>query len=396
MAILKDKDKDNIKSGIVNYLLHCNETVDTDVLVNKINSYLPFEERLKDPSMFTTSLNILVTTGAGNTIQGGADIWTNHFLKFIWPNLPKRKNWRLLIDSKRPTNFDENSLPEGLIFHFHGDDSNKTEKWLSECMGIYYLHSHYHKREYIWKWERKFKTIFVHAYPTEMEEVINKVPELKRLQFNTKVDSAFYNEFLQSFNKRIWIGNNPSKVLEDFPNYTYTIPNFYKFKHNIRPNDEINSKIGFASRAESRKCLHWVHGHPGFVLTGKYDFENLKESTGYSFPGVKFYQWNPTIHDKFMRKDFDIFHGAYFKEPFGYSIFQAVDYGKIPIIHTDWAKEVDYKYRASSKNEFDKMVKKIIGDDASVRFQEFFKLKTYMMTFDNVENWSAKILEKFI
>jgi len=97
-----------------------------------------------------------------------------------------------------------------------------------------------------------------------------------------------------------------------------------------------------------------------------------------------------------MRKDFDIFHGAYFKEPFGYSIFQAVDYGKIPIIHTDWAKEVDYKYRASSKNEFDKMVKKIIGDDAGVRFQEFFKLKTYMMTFDNVENWSAKILEKFI
>ena len=396
MAILKDKDKDDIKSGIVNYLLHCNETVDTNILVNKINSYLPFEERLKDPSMFTTNLNILVTTGAGNTIQGGADIWTNHFLKVIWPNLPKRKNWRLLIDSKRPTNFDKNSLPEGLIFHFHGDDSNKTEKWLSECMGIYYLHSHYHKREHIWKWERKFKTIFVHAYPTEMEEVINKVPELKRLQFNTKVDSAFYNEFLQTFNKRIWIGNNSSKLLDDFPNYTYTIPNFYKFKHNIRPNDKINSKIGFASRAESRKCLHWVHGHSGFVLTGKYDFENLKESTGYLFPGVKFYQWNPTIHDKFMRKDFDIFHGAYFKEPFGYSIFQAVDYGKIPIIHTDWAKEVDYKYRASSKNEFDKMVKKIIGDDAGVRFQEFFKLKTYMMTFDNVENWSAKILEKFI
>ena len=396
MAILKNKDKDDIKSGIVNYLLHCNETVDTNILVNKINSYLPFEERLKDPSMFETSLNILVTTGAGNTIQGGDDIWTNHFLKLIWPELPKRKNWKLLIDSKRPTNFDKKSLPEGLDFHFHGDDPSKTEKWLSECMGIYYLHSHYHKREYIWKWERKFKTIFVHAYPTEMEEVINKVPELKRLQFNTKVDSAFYNEFVQSFNKRIWIGNNPSKLLDDFPNYTYTIPNFYKFKHNIRPNDEINNKIGFASRAESRKCLHWVHGHSGFVLTGKYDFENLKESTGYSFPDVKFYQWNPSIHDKFMRKDFDIFHGAYFKEPFGYSIFQAVDYGKIPIIHTDWAKEIDYKYRASSKNEFDKMVKKIIGDDKNTRFQEFFKLKTYMMTFDNVENWSTKILEKFI
>ena len=396
MAILKGKEKDDIKSGIVNYLLQCNETVDTDVLVNKINSYLSFKDQLKDSSKFSSSMNIMITTGAGNTIQGGADIWTNHFLKLIWSELPKRKNWKLLIDSKRPTNFDTKSLPEGLDFHFHGDDPNKTEKWLSECMGIHYLHSHYHKREHIWKWESKFKTIFVHAYPTEMEEVINKVPELKRLQFNTKVDSAFYNDFLQAFTKRIWIGNNPSKLLDDFPNYTYTIPNFYNFKHNIRPSDEVNNKIGFASRAESRKCLHWIHGHEGFVLTNKYDFENLKESTGYQFPNVKFYQWDNSIHENFMRKDFDIFHGAYFKEPFGYSIFQAVDYGKIPIIHTDWATEVDYKYRVSNKNEFDKMVKKIVGDDKNTRFQEFIKLKTYMMTFDNTENWKSKILQKFI
>jgi hypothetical protein len=396
MSILKEKDKDDIKTNIVNYLLHCNETVDTDVLVNKINSYLPFEKRFKNPDSFSSSVNILVTTGAGNTIQGGADIWTNHFLKIIWSSLPKRKNWKLLIDSKRPTNFDEKSLPDGLDFHFHGDDPNKTEKWLSECMGIYYLHSHYHKREHIWKWESKFKTIFVHAYPNEMEEVINKVPELKRLQFNTKVDSKFYNDFLQSFSKRIWIGNNPSKLLNDFPNYTYTIPNFYEFKHNIRPSDEINNKIGFASRAESRKCLHWIHGHSGLVLTNKYDFQNLKDTTTYTFPNIKFFQWDTSIHDSFMKKDFSIFHGAYFKEPFGYSIFQAVDYGKIPIIHTDWATEVDYKYRASNKNEFDKVVKKIIGDDVNTRFQEFVKLKTYMMTFDNLENWKSKILEKFI
>ena len=396
MAILKDKEKKDLTSSLVNYLIGADEYIDTDVLVSKINNTLPSEERVKDSSKFSSSINVLVTTGAGNTIQGGADIWTNHFLNLIWPKLPKRKNWRLLIDSKRPTNFDTKSLPEGLDFHFHGDDPNKTEKWLKDCMGIYYLHSHYHKREHLWKWETKFKTIFVHAYPTEMEEVINKVPELKRLQFNTKVDSAFYNEFLQTFNKRIWIGNNPSKLLDDFPNYTYTIPNFYNFKYNIRPSDEISNKIGFASRAESRKCLHWVHGHEGFVLTNKYDFENLKDSTGYQFPNVKFYQWDNSIHDSFMRKKFDIFHGAYFKEPFGYSIFQAVDYGKIPIIHTDWATEVDYKYRASNKNEFDKMIKKIIGDDKNTRFEEFIKLKTYMMTFDNTQNWSAKILEKFI
>ena len=112
MAIIKGKEKDDIKSGIVNYLLQCNETVDTDVLVNKINSYLSFKDQLKDSSKFSSSMNIMITTGAGNTIQGGADIWTNHFLKLIWPELPKRKNWKLLIDSKRPTNFDTKSLPE--------------------------------------------------------------------------------------------------------------------------------------------------------------------------------------------------------------------------------------------------------------------------------------------
>lgn len=63
MAILKDKEKDDIKSSIVNYLLHCNKEVDTNILVNKINSYLPFEEKLKDPKSFSSSMNVLVTTG---------------------------------------------------------------------------------------------------------------------------------------------------------------------------------------------------------------------------------------------------------------------------------------------------------------------------------------------
>lgn len=42
------------------------------------------------------STQVLVTTGAGNVIKGGADIWTNHFLKEVWPNLPKRRSWLYL------------------------------------------------------------------------------------------------------------------------------------------------------------------------------------------------------------------------------------------------------------------------------------------------------------
>jgi|14_taG_2_1085336.scaffolds.fasta_scaffold02048_2 hypothetical protein len=397
MSILKNEEKDSIKSSVVNHLLHCNDEVDTDKLFTIINKYIPNDEEkwFKKGYSSKTSTKILVTTGCGNTIEGGADIWTNHFIQNVWKELPRRKSWKLLIDSKRPSNFDPSSLPEDLEWHFHYDDPTITEDLLSECSEIHYLHSHYHKREHIWKWEWKFKTIFVHAYPSEMEEVLKKTPELKRLQFNTKVDSFFYKEFLQSFKKRIWIGNNSSQISDDFPNYTYSIPNFYEFKHNLElDNKHIDGgKLAFASRGETRKCMHWMHGHKGYILSSRYDYQNLKDTTTYTFPNIKFYQWNPTIHHTFMKKDFGIFHGAYFKEPFGYSIFQAVDYGKLPIIHTDWAKDIDYKYRASNKNEFDKCVKKILFDSHEERYSEFAKLKTYMLGFGDVTKWKNKVIK---
>lgn len=397
MPILKNEEKDSIKSSVVNHLLHCNDEVDTDKLFTIINKYIPNDEEkwFKKGYSSKTSTKILVTTGCGNTIEGGADIWTNHFIQNVWKELPRRKSWKLLIDSKRPSNFDPSSLPEDLEWHFHYDDPTITEDLLSECSEIHYLHSHYHKREHIWKWEWKFKTIFVHAYPSEMEEVLKKTPELKRLQFNTKVDSFFYKEFLQSFKKRIWIGNNSSQISDDFPNYTYSIPNFYEFKHNLElDNKHIDGgKLAFASRGETRKCMHWMHGHKGYILSSRYDYQNLKDTTTYTFPNIKFYQWNPTIHHTFMKKDFGIFHGAYFKEPFGYSIFQAVDYGKLPIIHTDWAKDIDYKYRASNKNEFDKCVKKILFDSHEERYSEFAKLKTYMLGFGDVTKWKNKVIK---
>tara|TARA_B110000003_G_C16635882_1_gene528388 strand:- start:993 stop:2186 length:1194 start_codon:yes stop_codon:yes gene_type:complete len=394
---LYKKEKKELTSSLVNYLIGADEYIDTNVLVSKINDTLSFNEQFRNPSEGKKiSKKLMITTGCGNTIEGGADIWTNHFIENIWKSIKWRKHYKLLIDSKRPVNFDPNSLPADLQWHFHGDDPSLTKDLLEECSEIIYLHSHYHKREHIWKYENKFKLIFVHAYPTEMEEVLNHTPELKRLQFNTKVDSRFYNEFLQTFDKRIWIGNNPSKLIDDFPNYTYSIPNFYEFIHNIPYTDNLNNeKIGFASRAETRKCMHWMHGHDGYILSSKYDYQNLKDSTSYTFPNIKFFQWNKSILDSFMTKDFGIFHGAYFKEPFGYSIFQAIDYGKLPIIHTDWAKDVDYKYRASTKNEFDKCIKKIKGDSFEERYTEFAKLKTYMMQFDNRKQWSHKVLKYF-
>lgn len=335
---------------------------------------------------------LLVTTGAGNTIQGGSDIWTNYFLDLVWPTLPNKKEWRLLIDSKRPINFEEKSLPKGLGFHFHYDDVNKTNKWLEESEIIHVLHPHYHKRPHIWHYEDKFGIVFVHAYAREMYEVIDNNVEINRLQFATNVDIDFYDEYLATFQRRIWIGNNPTSMIDEFPNYTYNIPNFYEFKNNLPLTTHIdNGKLGFASRAESRKCLHWMNNHSGYVLTNQFDVKNLRDTTTYSLNNIDLFQWDPTIHHFFMLKNWGIFHGAYFKEPFGYSIFQAVDYGKLPIINKDWASEVEYKYRVSTKNEFDEMVKQILKDSQSEREANWLNLKKYMQKFDNKEEWIDKV-----
>jgi hypothetical protein len=338
------------------------------------------------------SPKILVTTGAGNTIKGGADIWTNHFLKWVWPTLPDKKEWFLLIDSKRPAQFEERYLPKGLRYHFHGDDPEVTKDWLNRASVIHFLHSHYHKRPHIWHFEDKFGTIFVHAYPRDMISVIDKIPELKLLQFNTKVDAEWYDDFLLTFNRRIWIGCNPSQMFDNFPNYSYNVPNFYEFQLNAPLTNHVNNgKVGYAARIETRKAFHWMHGVEGLALVEQMDLENLRATTTYTFPKLDVYQYHPDIHQHFMNKNWGIFHGAHFQEPFGYNIFQAVDYGKLPIINHDWCPEVEYKYRASTMNDFQRMIKQILKDSHQEREENWLRLKQYMKRFDNREEWVDKV-----
>lgn len=382
-------EKTKFKKTITEYL--DKDKVDAEELARLLNRFLQ-DDKLRVTTTKKNKIRILLTTGAGNVIQGGADVWVNHFLNLVWPLLPDKKNWRLLIDSKRPPQFEPTSLPKGLVYHFHFDDVEKTDKWLNECEEIHSLHSHYHKRDHIWHYEDKFKTIFVHAYPREMEEVVDKIEELKRLQFNTKVDAEWYDDYLLTFKKRIWIGNNYTSLFDNFPNYTYNIPNFYEFKNNLPiSSHRENGKVGFASRIESRKCIHWMNELEGYALTSQMDLKNLRDTTTYTLPRVNLFQWDANIHHQFMLKNWGIFHGAYFKEPFGYSIFQAVDYGKVPIINKDWAVDVEYDYRASTMNEFKKITKRIQSDPYEKVERNFNNLKKYMEKFDNKEIWIDKI-----
>ena len=120
----------------------------------------------------------------------------------------------------------------------------------------------------------------------------------------------------------------------------------------------------------------------------------IGENSNYNFDKIRFYQWDIKILDSFMKKNWTISHSCHTNEPFGYSIFQAVDYGKVPIIHSDWG-DVNYKYRASNKKEFDEMVKAISSDSFDEILDNFGNLQHWMKKYNNKKRWAKKIINIF-
>ena len=86
-------------------------------------------------------MKLFVTTGFGNIIQGGTDIWVNHFIENVLP-----KDYMIFVDGKRPVGFNT----ELTNYHFHGDDSKRSEELLEECDEIHFLHVKIITRENIY------------------------------------------------------------------------------------------------------------------------------------------------------------------------------------------------------------------------------------------------------
>ena len=80
-------------------------------------------------------------------------------------------------------------------------------------------------------------------------------------------------------------------------------------------------------------------------------------------------------------------------EPFGYSIFQALDYGKLPILQKDWAVTYKYPFRAFNKKEFDDQIKNILELSEKERQGYLDGLRDYCRQYDNKEEWTEKYLE---
>jgi hypothetical protein len=241
----------------------------------------------------------------------------------------------------------------------------------------------------LWEYKHKFHTIFCHAY---IKEIINTNIDLglDRVYLPTTMDLQWEQDVLEKCKQIVWIGCNDGLVQKDFKKKTIQIPNYYEFNQNIEYKWNTD-KIGYAARSETRKCFHFLDKHKGYAITDWMGYENLKEGLNLDLKKVRFYPYNLENHRNFFNLDFTIFHGCYVNEPFGYSIFNAIDYGKLPILNKFWLPKIDYKYRANTKEEFNKMYEIMCNDFELERQYNFFKLKEALQQYSSKEEWVYEI-----
>jgi hypothetical protein len=318
---------------------------------------------------------VFITTGYGKNVIGGADLWCNNFIENILPLV--KEDYKIVIDGRA-------LIKEfGAIYTY--ENEKEVDKILNECDKIIFLHHSYKQNPIIKNYLHKTYLTFVHAFIPDMLGLNSDYENIM-----TKVDWEWQKEILDNSDNIIWIGYEKDTIHNEYPK-TKTITNYYEWKHNKPFTGIITNKIGYAARCETRKNAHYLDSIPSIIFSNKYDYKRMLEGSNTNSDYHRFMEFDYTFHNKFFEGNFQIFHGCYTKEPFGYAIFDAVDNGKVPIIHTDWMKHIDYKYRANSKEEFQKRYLEIQEDEFEKINLEFCKLRDGLTKYTNKQNWIKKI-----
>ena len=117
-----------------------------------------------------------------------------------------------------------------------------------------------------------------------------------------------------------------------------------------------------------------------------------KHTTDINFKNLKQIQYESPFEEIYYGMDWGISHCAFSAEPFGFSIFQSLDWGKLPIISKDWCEDIPYKFRAGSKEEFKDIYDSIGYLSYEEKKEEFDKFK-YLLAqrFDTKQNWKEQL-----
>jgi len=320
---------------------------------------------------------VFITTGYGKNVIGGSDIWCNNFVENILPLI--KEDYKIIVVG-RPL-----IKEEGAIYTYENEE--EVKKILDECEKIVILHHPYKKWELLQNYFHKIHTTFVHAF---IPDVVGLNDEYENLM--TRLDWHWQKDLLDNSKNIVWIGYESDTIHTYFPN-TITITNYYEWKHNKPFVPIVSNRIGYAARCETRKNAHYLDKIPAFIFSNKYDYKRLLDVSKINSEVHQFIEFDYKFHNKFFEKNFQIFHGAYTKEPFGYAIFDAIDNGKLPILDTNWMKGIKYRYRAMNKEQFHYQYLRILEDDFEKNKKQFDRLKKGLEKYTNKEKWITEILK---
>ncbi len=325
--------------------------------------------------------DVFYTTGGGPWVNAGSDIWVNLWMELVAPKLDVKPI--LLIHRNKPSGHEDYQFP--IETHWHGDDIQKFEELCNGARRINILHGHYTPMKPIVDNKYKIHSNVLHNSVDHIlkSQILSDVP----IGWHPYLSSDWESDVIEYSKHNIWVG------LYDILHKNVKIPNFYEFKLEL-PLSESN-KIGFAARSEGRKNPHYLDRLPSLIFTNSVEFNLLwKNGVKIDLSKSKIYHYNSEFKDKFYNMDWGISHSAFTSEPFGYSIFEAVDGGKLPIIHTNWCKDFDYPYRASSKKEFSDIYSEITSQSYETKLFWFNKIKTFMKrNFTDKDYWIESLLD---
>lgn len=325
--------------------------------------------------------DVYYTTGGGPWVNAGTDTWVNLWLELIAPKLNVKPV--LLIHRNKPKGHEDYQFP--IEAHWHGDDIKKFEKVINNCRRIHILHGHYTPMKVL---EENKHKIYSNVLHNSVDHILkSQVGTDASLGWHPYLDSSWEKQINEWAKHSIWIG------LYDILIPNKRITNFYEFKHN-KPLSESN-KLGFAARCEGRKNPHYLDGLPSYVFTNSIEFNAVwKNGAKVDMSKSKVFHYDSKFSDKFWNMDWGISHSSFTSEPFGYSIFQSVDRGKLPILNGTWCKDLEYPYRASNKKEFVNIYNKLIETPYEEKNKWFLHLKQYMKdNFTDKDSWVREFLD---
>tara|TARA_B100001094_G_scaffold277052_1_gene285627 strand:+ start:3475 stop:4482 length:1008 start_codon:yes stop_codon:yes gene_type:complete len=328
--------------------------------------------------------DVYYSTGGGSLVYGGSDVWVNKWLKEIAPKLTYPS--KLLIHRTKPEKFDVKFDTDVEVI-WQSDNPIEFERYINDSRRINILHGYYTPHKLISENREKIHSNIVHV-SLDLSLHAGFVLDLPRLMHFAS-SKEWESEVLKWAKHKVWIGVEDTPLHKKFD--LINIPNCYEFQRN--KDIVMNDTIGFAARMETRKAPHFLLNHKSMAFTDIFDVGEWEKKLKIEFKDTKIFQFKYQFLKNFLeRDDWGISHSAHLNEPFGYSIFEAVDYGKLPILPHNWCDDIEYPFRATTKEEFDKCVNEIKKLNKEQRHHLLILLRNELKRYDNTEEWVEKYL----